>query len=385
MTKYFETSIRKSRLNKLSEKIKMLNRKAERMQQPEIIVHVGDEYTEKVWHNSCKGYIDILIVNIKVEGYAPKHHGKWRLTGVIESHGTENIVKSVIGSQVPSKFRTTPMTRCDGCDRKINRKSCAIVEHDGVFAQVGKSCVQDYLGYDLQTVTLWTDVCKSITSIEENEENEENNGPCDIDLLLWLSFTSAYISKCGWVPANDMFKVPTSDQVKNTIFGKDNIEVTDVNILEAKAAIKWAKSQTNYSDFFHNIRVIANSGIVSPKHFKIATAIIPCYQKSLYSQRTDSNYVGDIGKRYVFRNLELVRAIPINNMYGLKTVCVFRDSNDNEITWMKTGEFDHKVGDSIGALTATVKDHSIYKGIRVTQITRGTMGVSKKSNALEMA
>lgn len=83
---------------------------------------------------------------------------------------------------------------------------------------------------------------------------------------------------------------------------------------------------------------------------------------------SNSEYIGDIKERV--RDLDVtVSAIrQIDGYYGTSTIYTFTQ-NENVLTWITSSCKDIKVGDHI-LLTGTIKDHSIYKGIKQTVLSR---------------
>ena len=86
----------------------------------------------------------------------------------------------------------------------------------------------------------------------------------------------------------------------------------------------------------------------------------------LYGDDT-SEFQGTIGEK-IAATLTVVRAVPLDGYYGPSTMHIMRDAENNCYTWT-TAAKSWEEG-STHTITGTVKDHSIYKGVKQTVLTR---------------
>lgn len=85
--------------------------------------------------------------------------------------------------------------------------------------------------------------------------------------------------------------------------------------------------------------------------------------------QSNSDWVGEVGKRLHDIPVTLVSIYAFEGRYGLSQVVKFVDENQNILTWFTSVEIKLEVGDSC-FLSGTVKEHSEYKGERNTVLTR---------------
>ena len=131
----------------LQAKLDEMNRRAAKLGcEPTILNVVGEfEVTRKREHTGIK--YKVRMVKIVVVGQTPKLNG-WQLMAAIERQESgENLVRCVPGKTVPESYRKTD-THCDHCKTVRYRKEVFVLNHDdGRWAQVGRSCIADFLGH----------------------------------------------------------------------------------------------------------------------------------------------------------------------------------------------------------------------------------------------
>jgi hypothetical protein len=102
----------------------------------------------------------------------------------------------------------------------------------------------------------------------------------------------------------------------------------------------------------------------------------------------DAGYVGNVGDKIVIKNLKSVRVLFIkdNSQYGYNASSSYLleliDSEGHVYVWSTTiflrpdkdfaslGKYDEALS-NVESITATVKEHKEYKGVKQTVITRG--------------
>lgn len=85
-----------------------------------------------------------------------------------------------------------------------------------------------------------------------------------------------------------------------------------------------------------------------------------------------SEWIGEIGERLKKIPVTLVGKYSYEGRYGMSQVIKFQDENQNLLTWFTAVYIPYEIGDSC-LLTATIKEHSEYKGEKSTIITRAKL------------
>jgi hypothetical protein len=81
-----------------------------------------------------------------------------------------------------------------------------------------------------------------------------------------------------------------------------------------------------------------------------------------------SEYVGDIKERLRDLQVTLTSARSFDGFYGTSFIYTFV-CGENVLVWMTSSCKDIEVGDHF-LLTGTVKEHSEYKGVKQTKLSR---------------
>ena len=143
-----------NRLNAVKQAIEKLNRRARRLDLPEVTLTVGKAEVISVpvpkWHRD--GYVmadadnrrNVQVVEIDVLGEMPRLAG-WKFIASIQHTAEGNILKG-FGEEIPVHYRTV-VSECDHCQTKRSRKKTYLLlsDIDG-YKQVGRTCLKDFMG-----------------------------------------------------------------------------------------------------------------------------------------------------------------------------------------------------------------------------------------------
>ena len=93
-------------------------------------------------------------------------------------------------------------------------------------------------------------------------------------------------------------------------------------------------------------------------------------RKARPAVESTSEWVGEV-KDKITDTFTVVFAKGVNTRYGLTQLVKFEDAKGNNYTWWASAAWaaDLEIGDTL-TLTAIVKDHSEYEGVKTTVITR---------------
>jgi len=345
---------------------------------------------------------------IVVKGEAPKFSG-WRLIARL-LHDSQTgiqgatIVNAVPGESVPAEYRTSGC-KCDHCNKNwVVRKDTYVVKRDsGETKQVGSTCIADFLGHKnpeevAKLYSFYAEVSAFCGGAYDEEGWDEPHslfvrGAIMLDLVNTLEMVASYHRVFGWITRKqaqdrgDCF--PSSEVVSDLLLtekpSKDQLEMlakltlTDADKAKAAAAIAWAAALNpgTDSDFEHNIRAVAQSGVVSHRTLGIGCAIIGAWQRAQEREANKSlnaanaHHVGTVGERSVFTNLTVVSVRTFDEgMYGPRVLHRFVDEDGAILTWWTGREaFEAK---EVVCVKASVKRHSEYKGTAQTELSRVT-------------
>lgn len=358
-----------------------------------------DRFTDVRNEDTGRVMYQIREVEISLEGSAPRLNG-WQFIAAIQ-HDAEtgrNILATVPGTSVmmPVEYRTSEPV-CEHCRLSRTRKDTYIVSHeDGRFAQVGRQCLKDFTGHDdPQSIARMAELL--IQAAEMCGEAGDEEWSCGgrrnphWDLLdTVLPFTLAVIREFGWLSAGEaknMGGISTKEKVLNWYLvpakgdgqkAKDwiNKHVTDDDHVTAAAIVEYVHTmEAGESDYVWNLQTVAQKGRCDARSIGLACSMPRCYSKELArraerANAKDSRHFGTVGVREIFTLTVLDRKL-ISSEYGSSILVTFTDAYGNRAKWFSSGDGDR--GMEIGTshlVKATVKDHTEYRGILATQLTR---------------
>jgi hypothetical protein len=379
-------------------------------------------------------YKDQIFHNVRFTGGRPKLGGwefAGTLEHDLETGLTILRTSEAFGRELPLKFRTAKPI-CEHCGLQRNRRDTYVVynaEQD-VYKQVGHQCVADFLGLQdvhraLDIAEIWYDL-NDICSGSDDDEREGWGGfkkDTAMSLMEFLSRAVATVRVFGFVSrtaqqaarekldslpddkASQMI-VPETTKVRvmNYCFPEqkdlvykgrptklaeeiEQTKPTEADIARAGELIDWAQSfdRDKCNDYqFNLLAATANeimpfrrSGIVAslPAAWNKHQQILDERQKKAAQWKAENaeriakcKHVGTVGERVRGLKLTVKRVIPLEKQFGVTYVTAMEDADGNQFTWFASGT-ELKVGDTY-TCDATVKDHSEFKGIKQTVLTR---------------
>lgn len=338
-------------------------------------------------------YCNELHVDVEINGAVPKV-GKYKLICVLEwlSDG-QNLLKVVPGETVPEKYRETNFY-CDHCKTNRYRKEVVVCQNTetGEYVQLGKNCLKDYLGIDLERlVNRFSWILDFVKELKDTEYTYGGRISYSADKVSLIQHCSKIIRKIGFASKKQTEDsgMSTSYLVGEVVFGTrnkyvnqlidehdlHNIEEVDVEL--ANKALEWiANVDDSNSDYFYNLKAILKADRINEKYFGFVASLIPAYNRTMeYEAEKNkksnivSEYVGEVKKRMTFEDVECVFTRVIDTAYGTSTLIKF-SYNGNTLTWFASGLIEtYNKGDKY-TIIGTVKKHEEYEGRKQTLINR---------------
>lgn len=129
-------------------KVIQLNKKAKKLNAPEVKMSVVNEY-DKFINN-----VAIPFTDIEITGTVPKIDG-WEFIARLEfsqENGKNTIFKFKQDETIPTEYLTS--NACEHCNTKHKRVKTYILKKDDKFFQVGSSCLKDFFCVDIESIML---------------------------------------------------------------------------------------------------------------------------------------------------------------------------------------------------------------------------------------
>lgn len=337
-------------------------------------------------------FVDVVIV-----GRSPIIAG-WefvgRLTPITDDNGhTSNLLMLAPGQSCPEEFRAA-VAVCQHCHTNRRRSETFVVRNveTNQYKSVGRNCLRDFLGHASPEaiVAQLTWLAEVGYTIDELSHEQSWGGSCrSVALHHFLTLVSAIVKIGGWrsrTVAREHGGVATADAAwcllfpTNPSYARAEIEalnISDAHRAEATAAIDWASSLEDATDYLGNIRAVASTSTIDSKLCGLAASIIVAYQKHLgrlaeARRFAESQHVGQVGQRLTLA-VECLSIHRCETQYGTTGIHRLMTDDGNILTWFASGSTSWlEVGEK-ATVKATVKGHDAYKGVKQTIVTRVTV------------
>jgi len=345
----------------------------------------------------------------------------WTFVATLQHLDGENVVHACPDETVPPEYRTRG-PQCDHCRAARRRLDTYVVRHDdGRSAQVGSTCINDFLGDDsgvrlAARASMLADA-RAIAS-DGMEGCGGTRGANVLTLAEFLADVAWFVGHddWGWVSrttARETASMATADRAwaSLTARGADAVraEPTDEHRAMADAAEQWAESltdadvATDKGDYLHNLRAIARTGLVEAKTAGLAASMIVAYQRAVARARAAAEraarpqvniHLGGIGEKVTFglpakvgKRGQPLKGAPtvlstepvaidfvhgVDGRFGYSTMIKARTVDGATIVWYESGVSAITFAD-VGrryTLAGKVKRHGEYEGAKQTVLSR---------------
>lgn len=397
-------SIPNSKLEKLEKIIAKYQKKG-----ANITFEKKGEVTEKgtlyvmdhIHHCQFDEPIDVKCTEVFVEGNYVING--WQFVGTVEFTDLGNIIRladSSFEGKVPAKYLHTPKI-CEHCGKIRNRKDTYLIYNaeTGEFKQVGSSCLLDYTrGLDADKCADIMSCLNKVIELSNKDFSEadfcgngyESTG-CGMDRKTVLPIAYAYVKQYGYqrmyegqgtaqdvlmmlwhglhdeemVKRYESLVMPTEEELKAiddiARFNVEHISSID-NEYTINASLAWLKESLEYRDF----------GLISSF---VNTCLKQFAREAEIKQRMESRnneWVGNVGDRISIKVASARVLYTKDNSYysyyaGCSWVMEIIDEEGHVFKWSASTN-NIAPGNTV---TATIKEHSEYKGVKQTVLTRG--------------
>lgn len=382
----------KSLIPNVKIKIDAYQRKFNKYKFGHIDFNMSEPYVIKDNNNKTVQVVDIAVTgNYKIPG--------WIFVASLEwiPEAKTNLVKRIDNDlEIPTQYLSS--TECEHCHSNRARKYTIVIynEQTKEFKQVGKQCVKDYIGADVEDylsyLSLFTSMTQWLNSLPKEGHNKEDS-IFKVDDILAQTIEEVnhhgYVSQqtiANWYDRNgyDCEMCPlekTSSQVykiMNKVTGYSSYElvcpsyeVTNETWSKVGCVKQFIEELIDSNDYTHNIKAMINTEYVDNSKLGLIVSAVGYYLRETAARdeaekESVSEYIGDIGDKVEFTSRPVV-VNSFENDYGVSTLYKFVDDG-NVIMW-RTGKYlDPEIEYTI---KATVKEHSDFRNVKQTVVTRG--------------
>lgn len=356
---------------------------------------VGEEFSKKDPTVEDSPVLRYVIVD--VEGEAKVNN--WKFVASIEFTEKGNIISRINNEiEVPERYYTSEPI-CEHCNSKRRRKNAYIIlnTETNEFKQVGSSCLADFThGLSAEGVAAYIQMYDELIKGEEPLQG----GSCIryYKTTEYLKYVFECVNKFGYSRSSDTYSTARRanlyymfDNGLLTYMGekaceelKEEMESVEFNPNSKEAtqsteeAFRWISIQKETNNYMHNLITACSLEYINSSNFGIVASLAPTFNKELERQAAErarleelkkaqatSEHVGNIGDRITIKvdSFKVLTSWP--TQWGETYMYSFIDEEGHTFIW-KTAKYISKCD----SLTATVKAHNEFRGIKQTEITR---------------
>ena len=301
-------------LSALQAKLDEMNRRAVKLGCEPTTLKIVEEFEVERRREHTRIKYMVKYYKVEVVGQSPKLNG-WKLLACIERQPSgENLVRTVPGETVPESYRTTD-THCDHCHTARFRKEVFILKHDdGRHAQVGRSCIADFLGHVSVENICGRAAWEFGLAEEMSEAGDESYGSrveTTVEMMEFVSATAICVRRLGWLSRTKAAEMDTgygqgpmsTSSIAWTIctsHDRNTLEMIEESSLFAEErdmeiaaeAIAWGRGlgTTGVGDYIYNLGVAVRLEVVTWKTSGIVASVIAAYLR-------EKERVGELGMK----------------------------------------------------------------------------------------
>ncbi len=330
----------------------------------------------------------ISFTNIQVESYGIIGFNGWSVLGKLENiyDYEKPMITTIMGKELPEYYKLLSKEQlvCEHCNKNIITRIKYFILYNqeiDTYQMVGSSCLKEFLGVDPEKwlqyfqIVLDTSISDNIADDEEFKLSKEYYVNLDELLILGMYVINQKGFYVSFTQSDDD-NLPTSVVVNHLLNSFDQFGI--INEYQEKYAndirlIKeWIINYTGTLDLILNAKQFIEKGKVHYKYINRAIALLPFYFKEKKNKQNKiSNYYGNIKDKIVNLAVEIIGLYTYPSNYGYVTIIIMDDHNGHIFKWNCTSNSINELenGDII-QISGTIKEHSEYRGIKQTILTR---------------
>ena len=269
---------------------------------------------------------------VEVEGEAPRVAG-WRFVATIQHGGPRNVIRAVPGLEdtIPEEWWEAPR-KCDHCGTNRLRRDTYLLTNDrGEWKQVGRSCLQDFLGgTDPHAVAKYLhDLHGMASAAEEDWERAPAGGCYYIKLDEYLEIVLQLIRTYGWVSrsrAEATRERSTADLALGRYYGEWRAQqlklesLTEQDKRLVQEALAWVRSLEPASSYERNLQAACLDDYTDMRNAGLVASPLVAYRRDLADREPPAQapYIGDEGQRLdvEVKVQRILRIGSLQSLYG---------------------------------------------------------------------
>ena len=297
----------------------------------------------------------------------------WEFIGEIEHKENGNVFRIINENHkdIVFKLYENAPAKCEHCGTIRKRRNTFIVynESEKTYKQVGKGCLQEYTGFDVDKCALLSSFLKDIIPFKTIDFNNIESYSTYYNNYTIRKIIYHEVLSNGYDKINSRFIV--KDVYSNKELKTEICHNIEDSIIEKIS--QWLDEKTQKpSEYYSSCKTIWNSNEIEFRDFNYLLSMINLYLKDMNNKSLINNeYVGNIGDKInliVKSRRVLFTRGPYATNGNIQDVYEIIDTKGYTYIWATSTYIEE-----LDLIKATIKEHKEYKGIKQTVITRGTV------------
>lgn len=327
----------------------------------------GLKYVERFFE-----FVTVSGVRANVDGWVPVASLDHSLT---EDEALVSRFPGQEDTEIPERFRFRG-AHCDHCRLDRRRSLTVLFRHPlGHWAQVGRTCVEDFFGLDPRLVDPWRVWLTDDEAEEEYERTGRHVGPAPIT---FLTAAEAVTRKFGFVPSrpDDPRAMSTREDALNFLAGPGRAHRRELwfarygdvtpDTDRAERVADWVNAQEGAGEYIANAKVALRADEVTHRTQGLLASLPHAFERAQQREaerqaereaRAASYHVGEIGER-IEGHGTVTAAVAVETNFGVSMRVVVRSPEGPVFTTFGSGRtlFEIERGDEV-EFRGTVSEH----------------------------
>ena len=308
---------------------------------------------------------------LRLKAYEVEIEGKYQINGwefvaVLEHKNNGNIIRNISNRELPIKYRTCELV-CEHCNKIRTRKDTFVLFNidNNEYKQVGRQCLTEYTGMDLEEAGAIASFIKDAEALEELQDAECLNNRFNRSGILnqvFKQYAYKVISTNGY-NKEKIIDFILDEYKNNTINSKDLYKE------ELDQITKWINSNNSNSEYMSNLKTLWNCENIEFRDYKLIASGINVALKELAKLNINKNeYFGNVGDKIEIevKSIRVLYTKYSQYYYGADSSVYEIISKDGYTFICSTTKYLK----DIKKLSATIKEHKEYNLKKQTYIIR---------------
>lgn len=378
-------NIHKSEIKHFEKKLAQLNKRGQKIGGHLDIVSKTD-YIKKEHEDGRVRCIP--MIEVALDGTVPRVCGYEIVCRVYHTQAG-NILTQISGEEVHGWREAKG--QCDHCHTNRYRKDTFFVRNTETdeIKQIGRSCLADYVrSSDVKAVVSWFTGFEKLGPKDGGTYGTNVTSYPSVEDYLSCA-CAAYRQDGGYIPAGSdkstkwhtrfIYYPPLPAYITKEW---ENAQPTDGDKSEAAKILNWIQNvDTSNSSYLENVKVACAMGYVDERTDGLVVSATQAYARAMGEEKKRSNsndgvkeseYVGKIGEKIKNVLVTIQKIVPCESYYGTSFLMLMNDESGNVFKWYSSRRQYIEDGDK-AILSGRIKDHSEYRGVKQTVVTRCSM------------